>query len=90
MPLNNQQNSSTITGEIKSRIDKIWDTLWAGGITVPVTILEQITYLFFIKLLDEKQRREESNAKEFGIELENPIFKNGEKWLNPETNKDIP
>lgn len=90
MPLKNQQNSSTITGEIKSRIDKIWDTLWAGGITVPVTILEQITYLFFIKLLDEKQRREESNAKEFGIELENPIFKNGEKWLNPETTKKIP
>ena len=90
MPINKQQNSSTITGEIKNRIDKIWDTLWAGGITVPVTILEQLTYLFFIKLLDEKQRREESNAKEFGIELENPIFKVGEKWLNPETNKEIP
>ena len=41
----NNQNSSTITGDVKSRIDKIWDTLWAGGITVPVTILEQLTYL---------------------------------------------
>ena len=33
------QNSSTITGDVKSLIDKIWDTLWAGGIMVPVTIL---------------------------------------------------
>ena len=56
----NNQNSSTITGDVKSRIDKIWDTLWAGGITLPVTILEQLTYLFFIKLLDDKQRYEES------------------------------
>ena len=68
MASNLNQNSSTITGDIKSRIDKIWDTLWAGGITVPVTILEQLTYLFFIKLLDDKQRHEESNAVEFGYE----------------------
>ena len=90
MASNLNQNSSTITGDIKSRIDKIWDTLWAGGITVPVTILEQLTYLFFIKLLDDKQRHEESNAVEFGYELENPLFKKGEKWLNPETNQEVP
>ena len=84
------QNSSTITGDIKCRIDKIWDTLWAGGITVPVTILEQLTYLFFIKLLDDKQRKEESNAIEFGYELEDPLFKKGEVWMNPETNQKIP
>ena len=90
MASNQNQNSSTITGDIKSRIDKIWDTLWAGGITVPVTILEQLTYLFFIKLLDDKQRHEESNAVEFGYELENPLFKKGEKWLNPETNQEVP
>lgn len=84
------QNSSTITGDVKSRIDKIWDTLWAGGITVPVTILEQLTYLFFIKLLDDKQRHEEGNAVEFGYELEDPLFKKGEKWLNPDTQQEIP
>ena len=86
----NNQNSSTITGDVKSRIDKIWDTLWAGGITVPVTILEQLTYLFFIKLLDDKQRHEESNAIEFGYELENPLFKKGQKWTNPETDQEVP
>jgi type I restriction enzyme M protein len=90
MASNQNQNSSTITGDVKSRIDKIWDTLWAGGITVPVTILEQLTYLFFIKLLDDKQRREESNAIEFGYELEDPLFKKGEKWTNPETVYDDP
>jgi len=90
MASNQNQNSSTITGDVKSRIDKIWDTLWAGGITVPVTILEQLTYLFFIKLLDDKQRREESNAIEFGYELEDPLFKKGQKWTNPETSQEVP
>ena len=37
-----------ITGEIKNRIDSIWDTFWTGGITNSITILEQMTYLFFM------------------------------------------
>lgn len=82
--------ASVITGDIKSRIDKIWDTLWAGGITVPITILEQLTYLFFMKLLDDKQRHEESDAAVFGAEVENPIFPKGKIWHNPETDADVP
>ena len=39
-----------ITGEIKNRIDAIWDTFWTGGITNSITILEQMTYLFFMKI----------------------------------------
>ena len=42
-----------ITGEIKNRIDSIWDTFWTGGITNSITILEQMTYLFFMKMLDD-------------------------------------
>lgn len=38
-----------ITGEIKNRIDKIWDTFWTGGITNSLTVFEQMTYLFFMK-----------------------------------------
>ncbi len=38
-----------ITGEIKSKVDRIWDTLWSGGISNPLTIIEQLTYLLFIK-----------------------------------------
>ena len=45
-----------ITGEIKNRIDSIWDTFWTGGITNSITILEQMTYLFFMKMLDDAQR----------------------------------
>jgi len=46
-----------ITGEIKNRIDSIWDTFWTGGITNSITILEQMTYLFFMKMLDDNDLR---------------------------------
>ena len=42
-----------ITGDIKNRIDSIWDTYWVGGITNPMSVLEQMTYLFFMKMLDD-------------------------------------
>ena len=51
-----------ITGEIKNKVDKIWDTLWTGGISVPSTVLEQITYLIFMKLLDDNQLKREASA----------------------------
>lgn len=44
-----------ITGEIKNKVDKIWTDLWAGGITNPLTVIEQLTYLMFIRSLDDKQ-----------------------------------
>ena len=44
-----------ITGAIKNKIDKIWTDLWAGGITNPITVIEQLTYLMFIRSLDEKE-----------------------------------
>lgn len=43
-----------ITGEIKNKVDKIWQDIWAGGITNPITVIEQLTYLIFIRSLDEK------------------------------------
>lgn len=44
-----------ITGAIKNKIDKIWTDIWAGGITNPLTVIEQLTYLMFIRSLDEKE-----------------------------------
>ena len=44
-----------ITGELWYKVDSIWDTIWTGGITSPITVLEQITYLMFMKLLDDNQ-----------------------------------
>ena len=55
-----------ITGELKSKIDKIWDTIWTGGITSPTTTLEQITYLMFMKLLDDNEIKKEGNAAALG------------------------
>ena len=43
-----------ITGEIRNKIDKIWTDMWAGGITNPFTVIEQLTYLMFIRSLNEK------------------------------------
>ena len=44
-----------ITGTIKNKVDKIWTDIWAGGITNPLTVIEQLTYLMFIRSLDEKE-----------------------------------
>lgn len=41
-----------ITGEIKNKVDKLWETFWTGGITNPLDVVEQITYLMFIRDLD--------------------------------------
>ena len=49
-----------ITGEIKNKVDKIWTDIWAGGITQPLTVIEQLTYLMFIRSLDEKEIENES------------------------------
>ena len=37
-----------ITGELRSKIDRIWETFWTGGITNPLEVIEQFTYLLFI------------------------------------------
>ena len=44
-----------ITGTIKNKVDKIWTDIWAGGLTNPLTVIEQLTYLLFIRSLDEKE-----------------------------------
>lgn len=66
-----------ITGEIKNKVDAIWDTIWTGGVTSPITVLEQITYLMFMKLLDDNQRKAEGTANSLGVPLKNKVFKEG-------------
>lgn len=66
-----------ITGNIKNKVDAIWDTLWTGGITSPITVLEQITYLMFMKLLDDNQLKAEGTANSLGVPLKNKVFKDG-------------
>ncbi|NNU94524.1 SAM-dependent DNA methyltransferase [Geobacillus sp. NFOSA3] len=59
-----------ITGELKNKVDKIWETFWTGGITNPLTVIEQFTYLLFIKGLDEAETQREQEAALLGIEFE--------------------
>ncbi|MGG4178479.1 class I SAM-dependent DNA methyltransferase [Virgibacillus pantothenticus] len=59
-----------ITGEIRNSVDKIWETFWTGGITNPLTVIEQFTYLLFIKGLDDTETIKEQEAEFLGIEHE--------------------
>lgn len=81
-------NDIMITGEIKNKIDQIWDTFFVAGITNPITVLEQMTYIFFMKMLDDKQLQEEENARDWDSEIQNPTFPKGELWVNPDAVSD--
>ena len=54
--------SSVITGELKSKIDRVWDAFWSGGISNPLEVIEQITYLLFLRRLDDLHTLEENRA----------------------------
>ncbi len=64
-----------ITGELKSQVDRLWDAFWAGGIANPLEVIEQITYLLFIKRLDDLHTAKEAKANRLKRAIESPIFK---------------
>lgn len=66
-----------ITGELKQKIDRVWDAFWSGGISNPLEVIEQITYLLFIRRLDDVQTLAEHKAQYTGV-VENPIFTPGQ------------
>ena len=70
-----------ITGQLRNDIDKLWETFWTGGISNPLTVIEQITYLLFIKRMDDLQIRMEKKANRLGTPIENPIYRPEEKEL---------
>jgi len=51
-----------ITGAIRSQVDQVWDAFWSGGVSNPLTVIEQITYLLFAKRLDELHTAREKQA----------------------------
>jgi type I restriction enzyme M protein len=55
-----------ITGTLKNNIDRLWESFWTGGITNPLTVIEQISYLMFMRLLDMRETREERKANRTG------------------------
>ncbi len=67
-------SSSVITGDIKSKIDRVWDRFWSGGISNPIEVIEQITYLLFMRRLDDLQINAENASRFAGMPVENPVF----------------
>jgi type I restriction enzyme M protein len=70
-----------ITGAIKSQVDKVWDAFWSGGISNPLEVIEQITYLLFLRRLDDMQVLEENKATRLKKPLEHRIFPEGNDEL---------
>lgn len=66
-----------VTGELKSQVDKVWNAFWSGGMANPVEVIEQITYLLFIRRLDELHTLAVNKANTTGLPLENPVFPDG-------------
>ena len=77
-----------INGELKSQVDKIWEAFWTGGISNPLTVIEQFTFLLFLRRLDENQKLEEKKANMMGIDMQNPIYSEAYKKLRWSSFKD--
>ena len=65
-----------ITGDLKSQIGKVWEAFWTGGLSNPITVIEQMTYLLFIRRLDELQIQKESKANLLKKPIEDPQLLN--------------
>jgi type I restriction enzyme M protein len=69
-----------ITGELKSKVDRVWDAFWSGGIANPLEVIEQITYLLFIRRLDDLNTLAEKKAHRTG-KTEGLIFADDQQQL---------
>jgi type I restriction enzyme M protein len=76
-----EEHPPVVTGELKSQIDKVWNAFWTGGIANPVEVVEQITYLLFIRRLDDLHSLELEKANTLGRPIENRVFPEGEDDL---------
>lgn len=75
-----------LTGKLRSDIDKLWEKFWTGGVTNPLTVIEQISYLMFARMLDMQEEQAERTAARGGkkAELLFPTDKQGQllRWKN--------
>jgi len=63
-----------LTGELRSKIDRVWEQFWTGGLSNPLTVIEQMTFLLFIRRLDDIHTQREHKASFLKKDIENPIF----------------
>lgn len=83
-----------ITGEVKNKLDNLWDAMWSNQMTNPWIDIQQITYLIFIKMLDDNQIKQEKKINDLigkgrTAELKDPIFKTG-NYVNIDENINVP
>jgi len=70
-----------LTGELKGQVDRVWNAFWTGGISNPISVIEQFTYLLFIRRLDEEQLKEEKKAELTGTAMNKVLFTEEQKPL---------
>ncbi len=66
-----------LTGEIRNQVDQIWNAFWTGGISNPLEVIEQITYLLFLRRLDDLHTLEENKANRLTRPMERRVFPEG-------------
>ncbi len=70
-----------LTGDLKNQVDKVWGRFWSGGMANPLEIIEQITYLLFLKRLDDLQTLAENKSRRLKKPVKQNFFPNGKKKL---------
>jgi type I restriction enzyme M protein len=70
-----------LTSELKSQIDKVWEAFWTGGLSNPLTVIEQMTYQLFVRRLDEMQTQKEQQANFTKKPVKEPIYNENEYHL---------
>jgi len=70
-----------LTGGLRAKIDQVWNAFWAGGIANPIEVIEQITYLLFMRGLDEAHTREENKANRLRRPMERRVFPEGKDGI---------
>src|SRR5690625_2952689 len=63
-----------ITGGLRNKIDQVWNSFWSGGISNPLEVIEQITYLMFLRRLEDTQTVKEKKSRRTGKPIENPLY----------------
>jgi type I restriction enzyme M protein len=66
-----------LTGELRNQVDTLWNAFWSGGIANPMEVLEQITYLLFLRRIDDLHTLEENKAQRLGGAMERRIYPDG-------------
>jgi len=78
-----------LDAKLKSQIDKIWGDFWTGGISNPLSVIEQFTYLLFLKRLDDTQLKDEKRASVLKKAISNPVYTEVQRELRWSSFKNV-